>query len=80
MFSKARKQYAAAVNYVHAGNFWVNHSPIDFTPKDFKRVTPHEDDPIVVTIRVNNYVTKKVFLDQGSSAVIFMEVQLWTLI
>ncbi|XP_057417975.1 uncharacterized protein LOC130712123 [Lotus japonicus] len=35
---------------------------------DFDHVIPHDNDPIVVTLRINNYVTKKVFLDQGSYA------------
>ncbi|XP_057450898.1 uncharacterized protein LOC130742814 [Lotus japonicus] len=69
--SKARKRYVAAVHSVHEASeseCWVNHSPIIFTPQDFAHVIPHDNDPIVVTIRVNNYVTKKVFLDQGYSA------------
>ncbi|XP_057426041.1 uncharacterized protein LOC130719429 [Lotus japonicus] len=69
--SKARKRYVAAVNSVHEayeGACWLNHSPITFSPQDFAHVIPHDNDPIVVTIRVNNYKTKKVFLDQGSSA------------
>lgn len=48
----------------------MNHLDITFTTKYFEHVKPHEDDPIGMTIRVNNYVTKKVFLKQGSSAVI----------
>lgn len=46
----------------------VNNSNIIFTTKDFEHVNPHKDDPIMVTIRVDNYVTTKVFLDQGISA------------
>ncbi|XP_057418835.1 uncharacterized protein LOC130713048 [Lotus japonicus] len=68
---KGRKRYVEAVNSVHKayeGECWLNHTPITFTTKDFDHVTPHDNDPIVVTLRVNNYVTKKVFLDQGSSA------------
>ncbi|XP_057452760.1 uncharacterized protein LOC130744605 [Lotus japonicus] len=69
--SKGRKRYVEAVNSVHhayEGECWLNHTPITFSPKDFDHVIPHDNDPIVVTLRVNNYVTKKVFLDQGSSA------------
>ncbi|XP_057443894.1 uncharacterized protein LOC130736058 [Lotus japonicus] len=69
--SKARKTYVAAVHSVHKtyeGACWLNHSPITFTQQDFAHVIPHDNDRIVVTIRVNNYKTKKVFLDQGSSA------------
>ncbi|XP_057418697.1 uncharacterized protein LOC130712897 [Lotus japonicus] len=69
--SKARKRYVDAVNSVHEayeGECWLNHSPITFTPQDFAHVIPHDNDPIVVTIIVNNYKTRKVFLDQGSSA------------
>ncbi|XP_057415086.1 uncharacterized protein LOC130709960 [Lotus japonicus] len=68
--SKGRKRYVEAVNSVHhayEGECWLNHTPITFSPKDFDHVIPHDNDPIVVTLRVNNYVTKKVFLDQGSS-------------
>ncbi|XP_057443215.1 uncharacterized protein LOC130735133 [Lotus japonicus] len=69
--SKGRKRYVEAVNSVHhayEGECWLNHTPITFSPKDFDHVISHDNDPIVVTLRVNNYVTKKVFLDQGSSA------------
>ncbi|XP_057417380.1 uncharacterized protein LOC130711680 [Lotus japonicus] len=69
--SKGRKRFVEAVNSVHhayEGECWLNHTPITFSPKDFDHVIPHDNDPIVVTLRVNNYVTKKVFLDQGSSA------------
>ncbi|XP_057418260.1 uncharacterized protein LOC130712443 [Lotus japonicus] len=69
--SKGRKRYVEAVNSVHhayEGECWLNHTPITFSPKDYDHVIPHDNDPIVVTLRVNNYVTKKVFLDQGSSA------------
>ncbi|XP_057452448.1 uncharacterized protein LOC130744276 [Lotus japonicus] len=68
---RGRKRYVEAINSVHKayeGECWLNHTPITFSPKDFDHVTPHDNDPIVVTLRVNNYVTKKVFLDQRSSA------------
>ncbi|XP_057452750.1 uncharacterized protein LOC130744596 [Lotus japonicus] len=69
--SKGKKRYVEAVNSVHhayEGECWLNHTPITFSPKDFDHVIPHDNYPIVVTLCVNNYVTKKVFLDQGSSA------------
>ncbi|XP_057452091.1 uncharacterized protein LOC130743890 [Lotus japonicus] len=68
---RGRKRYVEAGNSVHKayeGECWLNHTPITFSPRDFDHVIPHDNDPIVVTLRVNNYVTKKVFLDQGSSA------------
>ncbi|XP_057432487.1 uncharacterized protein LOC130725257 [Lotus japonicus] len=73
--SKGRKRYVEAVNSVHKayeGECWLNHTTITFTPRDFDHVTPHDNDLVVVTLRVNNYVTKKVFLDQGSFADIYM--------
>ncbi|XP_057443927.1 uncharacterized protein LOC130736096 [Lotus japonicus] len=68
--SIGRKGYVEAVNSMHKayeGECWLNHTPITFTPQDFDHVTPHDNDHIVVTLPGNNYVTKKVFLDQGSS-------------
>lgn len=70
LLSKAIKRYVEAVNFVHKvyeGVCWLNHSHIAFTPQDFTHVSPHDNEPIVVQVRVNNYKTKKVFLDQGSS-------------
>lgn len=64
--------YVDVVDLVHALHeveCGVNHLGITFTTKDFEHVKSHKDDPIVVTIRVNNYVTKKVFQDQGSSRI-----------
>ncbi|XP_057444159.1 uncharacterized protein LOC130736339 [Lotus japonicus] len=69
--SKVRKRHVAAVHSIHKayeGACWLNHSPITFTPQDFSHVIPHDNDPIVVTITINNYRTKKLLLDQGSSA------------
>ncbi|XP_057432181.1 uncharacterized protein LOC130724931 [Lotus japonicus] len=46
----------------------INQPDITFTVRDFERVQPHEDDPIVVMLRIVEYEIERVLLDQGSSA------------
>nr|KYP70671.1 hypothetical protein KK1_009899 [Cajanus cajan] len=48
---------------------WVGptRSPITFSDADFEGVSPHEDDPIVISAIVMGYNVKRVLVDQGSS-------------
>ena len=41
---------------------------ITFGPEDFKLITPHYDDPMVVMLQLANYEVKRILIDQGSSA------------
>lgn len=55
------------MNSVQQMSFGFDHQDITFTRGDFENIKPHKDDPIVVQLRVNNFETKRVLLDQGSS-------------
>jgi len=41
--------------------------PITFTGDDFQGLDHQEDDPMIITVEIENYVVKKVLVDQGSS-------------
>ena len=42
-------------------------SPISFTDVYFQGVDPDQDDPMVIIIEVQNFMVKKVLIDQVSS-------------
>jgi len=41
--------------------------PIVFTDDDFHGLDHQQDDPMVITVEIENYVVKKVLVDQGNS-------------
>jgi len=41
--------------------------PIVFTNDDFHGLDHQQDDPMVITVEIENYTIKKVLVDQGSS-------------
>ena len=41
--------------------------PITFTDKDFKGIDPTQDDPMVISVDIDNFTIKKALVDQGSS-------------
>jgi len=41
--------------------------PITFTDANFQGAHPNQDDPMVITIEIEIFAVKKVFVDQGSS-------------
>ena len=41
--------------------------PITFSDSDFQGTDPNQDDPMVITVEVENFAVKKVLIDQGSS-------------
>jgi len=48
--------------------------PITFTNDDFHGVDHQQDDPMVITVELENYMVKKVLIDQGSS----VDILYWT--
>jgi len=48
--------------------------PITFTNDDFHDVDHQQDDPMDITVELENYAVKKVFIDQGSS----IDILYWT--
>jgi len=41
--------------------------PITFTDRDFKAIDPKQDDPMVITVTIDEFVVMKTLVDQGSS-------------
>jgi len=41
--------------------------PIIFTDDDFHDRDHQQDDPMVITVEIENYTVKKVLVDQGNS-------------
>jgi len=41
--------------------------PITFTNADFRGIDPTQDDPMVITAEIENFVVRKTLIDQGSS-------------
>ncbi|XP_057444074.1 uncharacterized protein LOC130736249 [Lotus japonicus] len=66
--SAARKRYVRAVNAVTEIPFGFQHPDIMFSSADLFGIKPHLDDPIVISLRVNQLTVQRVLLDQGSSA------------
>ena len=46
----------------------INYSSITFTVEDFEGITPHQDDQVVVTLRIKKFDVGRDLIDQGSSA------------
>ncbi|XP_020229420.1 uncharacterized protein LOC109810376 [Cajanus cajan] len=69
--SSARKRHLRAIRSVNAimrvGS--IRMPPITFTDKDFKGVDPVQDDPMVISVEINNCIEKKTLVDQGSERV-----------
>lgn len=40
---------------------------ITFTEEDFKGVDPSQDDPMVISVNIDNFTIMKTLIDQGSS-------------
>ena len=41
--------------------------PITFTNHDFKAIDPKQDDPMVITVAIDEFAVLKTLVDQGSS-------------
>jgi len=55
------------VQQVNIISFQPSMSPITFTDEDFKGFDPSQDDPMVITVDINNFFIMKTLVDQGSS-------------
>jgi len=45
-----------------------------FTHEDFLEIDPEQDDPMVITLKIIEYVVMKTLVDQGSSVdILFWE-------
>jgi len=68
--SFARKRHLRHIQSI----YHITHShhrrrmpPITFTDDDFHGLDHQQDDPMVITVELENYAVKKVLIDQGSS-------------
>ncbi|XP_020220974.1 uncharacterized protein LOC109803701 [Cajanus cajan] len=68
--SSARKRHLRAIKSVNAiGRASpIRMPPIMFTDRDFHGIDPVQDDPMVISVEINNCIVKKTLVDQGSSA------------
>src|ERR1044072_3116575 len=68
--SSARKRYLRTTYQVNTlkARIEVPLPIISFTAEDVVGILPHEDDPMVVRLRVDGVNVKRVLIDQGSSA------------
>ncbi|XP_020208397.1 uncharacterized protein LOC109793340 [Cajanus cajan] len=68
--SSARKRHLRAIKSVNViGRASpVRMPPITFTDRDFHDIEPVQDDPMVISVEINNCLVKKTLVDQGSSA------------
>ncbi|XP_020232147.1 uncharacterized protein LOC109812565 [Cajanus cajan] len=68
--SSAQKRHLRAIRSVHV----VDRQPsrrlptIIFTDADFQGIDPVQDDPMVISVEIHNFIVKKTLVDQGSSA------------
>ncbi|XP_057452678.1 uncharacterized protein LOC130744520 [Lotus japonicus] len=53
---------------VYPAQFGCPHPDIVMSSADFEGIKPHEDDSMVVMVRINGFNMQRVLLDQGSSA------------
>ena len=72
-FKKARKTYLRMVRNIQLTRYApkmarVDNPVIGFTEEDVRRLHHPHDDPLVVSIRVGDYNTYRVLVDNGSSA------------
>ena len=72
-YSKSRKTYLKVVQNVQLSRRSprtriTDEQAITFTNKDAKRVHHPHDDVIVITFLIANYTTRRVLVDNGSSA------------
>ncbi|XP_020222112.1 uncharacterized protein LOC109804693 [Cajanus cajan] len=68
--SSAWKRHLRAIKSVNAvgRTSSVHMPPITFTDQDFQGIDPIQDDPMVISVEINNCIVKKTLVDQGSSA------------
>ncbi|RDX60416.1 hypothetical protein CR513_61443, partial [Mucuna pruriens] len=74
-----RKRYPRSVMAIKTGTTQARDPFISFSNKDYKGMSPHQDDPMVISIVAIEYKIEKVLLDQGSSANILYWNTFWKL-
>ena len=68
--SSARKRHLRhiqSINHITHSHHRRRMPPITFVDDDFHGLDHQQDDPMVITVEIENYVVKKVIVDQGNS-------------
>ena len=68
--SSARKRHLhhiQSINHITHYHHRCRMPPITFTDDNFHGLDHQQDDPMVITVEIENYAVKKVLVDQGSS-------------
>ena len=63
----ARKKHLRVVHQVNFVAIRPRMPPITFTDDDFKGVDPSQDNPMVISVDIDNFTIMKTLVDQGSS-------------
>jgi len=66
-FAKKRHlRHIQSINHITHSHHRRRMPPIVFTDDDFHGLDHQQDDPMVITVEIENYAVKKVLVDQGS--------------
>ena len=68
--SSARKRHIRhiqSINHITHSHHRRRMPPIIFTDDDFHGLDHQQDDPMVITVEIENYAVKKVLIDEGNS-------------
>jgi len=67
--NSVRKKHLRAIQSVHSTSSHrrPHIPPITFTDDDFTAIDPAQDDPMVITVKIDKFAIAKVLVDQGSS-------------
>jgi len=64
---KKHLRHIQSINHIIHSHHRHRMPPIIFTNDDFHGLDHQQDDPMVITVEIENYAVKKVLVDQGSS-------------
>jgi len=64
---KRHLRHIQSINHITHSHHKRRMPPIIFTYDDFHGLDHQQDDPMVITIKIENYAVKKVLVDQGNS-------------
>ncbi|XP_027931963.1 uncharacterized protein LOC114187793 [Vigna unguiculata] len=71
---KKHFRHLQSINHITHSHHRCCMPPMTFTDDDFHGIDHQQDDPMVITVELENYAVKKVLIDQGSS----IDILYWT--
>jgi len=65
----ARKKYVRAIQSVNAVSVCPRRHmpPITFRDDDFQAIDPQHDDPVVISVEIEDFAVRKTLVEPGSS-------------